>query len=116
MFGNPGEWIKMDGSRTLLGYYEAIAHASRLMLQAASRADWRSLEHAHACCEELIRCVQATGLKPDTLDSTARRRRMEIMRQLLADDARIRDLTQPALRRFDALLAGERLSRFERGQ
>lgn len=104
-----------DASRTLLGYYEAIGHVSQLMLQAATRADWKSLEHAHACCEELIRCVQATGLTPETLDDTARRRRMEILRQILADDARIRDLTQPSLRRVDALLVGEQLAMYERG-
>lgn len=110
-----GDFMTVDPSRTLLGYYEAIGHVSHLMLQAASRADWRSLEHAHACCEELIRCVKATGLNAETLDPPARRRRVEILRQLLADDARIRDLTQPSLRRFDTLLAGERLSMFEHG-
>ena len=107
--------VPLDASRTLLGYYEAIGHVSQLMLQAAARADWKSLEHAHACCEELIRCVQATGLTPETLDDTARRRRMEILRQIVADDARIRDLTQPSFRRIDALLVGEQLAMYERG-
>jgi len=106
---------KRDASRTLLGYYEAIGHVSQLMLDAATRADWKLLEHAHACCEELIRCVQATGLTPDTLDPVARRRRMEILRQILADDRRIRDLRQPSFKRFDALLVGEQLALYEQG-
>ena len=110
-----GDCDLVDPSRTLLGYYEAIGHASQLMLRAASRSDWRSLEHAHACCQELIRCVQASGLRPDGLDPHARRRRMEILRQVLADDARIRDLTEPSLGRVDELLAGERLAMLERG-
>ena len=111
-----GDTITLDPSRTLLGYYEAIGQVSRLMLEAAERADWRSLEHMHACCEELIRCVQATGLTPDTLDAAARRRRMEILRQIMADDARIRDLTQPSLRRVETLLVSDRLAMYERGQ
>ncbi|MEP7205425.1 MAG: flagellar protein FliT [Casimicrobiaceae bacterium] len=105
--------LTADGSRTLLGYYEAIGHVSKIMLQAALRADWQALEHAHACCEELIRCVQAAGLTPETLDDAARRRRMEILRQIIADDARIRHLTEPSLCRVDTLLVGEQLAMYE---
>jgi flagellar protein FliT len=110
-----GEPSAAEGSRTLLGYYEAIGHVSQIMLDAASRADWKALEHAHACCEELIRCVRASGLTPDSLDPIGRRRRMEILRQIVADDARIRDLTQPSFRRFDAMLVREQLARYEHG-
>ncbi|MEO5701543.1 MAG: flagellar protein FliT [Casimicrobiaceae bacterium] len=104
---------KDDSSRTLLGYYEAIGHVSQLMLQAAIRADWKALEHAHACCEELIRCVQATGLTAETLNPPARARRMEILRQIIADDARIRDISHPSFRRIDMLLVGEQLAMYE---
>lgn len=111
-----GDTITLDPSRTLLGYYEAIGHVSQLMLEAAERADWQSLEHMHACCEELIRCVRATGLTPETLDAAARRRRMEILRQIMADDARIRDLTEPSLQRVETLLVSDRLAMYERGR
>ena len=93
----------MEQHRVLLGYYEAIGHVSALMLEAASRGDWKALEHAHTCCQELIRCIQATGLTPEALDDAGRKRRMEILRQILADDARIRDLAAPALGRVDRL-------------
>ncbi|MDQ6620900.1 MAG: flagellar protein FliT [Pseudomonadota bacterium] len=108
--------VTVDASRTLLGYYEAIAQVSRLMLEAATRQDWRSLEHAHACCEELIRTVQATGLTPDTLDAAGRRRRVEILAQIVADDKRIRELKQPSLHRFDTLLVRDRVALYERGR
>ena len=94
----------MNGSHILLGYYEAIGHVSALMREAAARADWKSVENAHACCEELIRCVRASGLSADTLDAPARQRRMEILRQVIADDACIRELSQPSLARLDDLL------------
>ena len=96
----------INPSRILLGYYEAIGHVSFLMREAASRSDWNAVENAHACCEELIRCVRATGLSAETLDEHARRRRMEILRQVIADDARIRELADPALNRLDALFGG----------
>ena len=104
----------LEQRRVLLGYYEAIGHVSALMLEAASRGDWRALEHAHACCEELIRCIQATGLTPEALDDAGRKRRMEILRQILADDARIRDLTSPTLGRVDRLFGRTALRAVER--
>jgi len=104
-----------DASHTLLRYYEAIAQVSQTMLAAAMRADWPSLEIAHACCERLIHQVRATGLTPDALDPAGRRRRLEILRQILADDARLRDLTTPSYARVDSMLVGEQLASYERG-
>ena len=102
-----------DNARTLLGYYEAIAHVSQLMVHAASRADWNAYEHAHSCCEQLIACLQATGLRPEALDVAGRRRRMEILRQVLADDRRIRDIAQPGMGRLDRLLNSRHLAVLE---
>ena len=106
--------MMIDRPRILLGYYEAISHVSQVMLQAATRDDWKAFEHAQSCCEELVRCLQETGITLDSLDEGGRRRRMEIMRQLLSDDARIRNLAQPSFQRLDVLLAGRRLSEFEK--
>lgn len=106
--------MMIDQPRILLGYYEAISHVSQVMLQAATRDDWKAFEHAQSCCEELVRCLQETGITLDSLDEGGRRRRMEIMRQLLSDDARIRNLAQPSFQRLDVLLAGRRLSEFEK--
>jgi flagellar protein FliT len=96
--------MNTDERRILLGYYEAIGRVSHLMLQAASRRDWKALEHAHTCCEELIRCIQETGLTPEGLDDAGRKRRMEILRQVLADDARIRDIAHPSVGRLGSIL------------
>jgi hypothetical protein len=93
-----------EARRVLLGYYEAIGQVSQVMLHAARRGDWKALEHAHACCEELIRCIQATGLTPDALDEPGRKRRMEILRQVIADDARIREYSRPASTPIERLL------------
>lgn len=102
-----------DNARILIGYYEAIGHVSHCMVQAASRADWNAYEHAHACCEQLIACLQGTGLTPEVLDASGRRRRMEILRQVLADDRRIRDLVEPAVARIDRLLRARHLAVLE---
>ncbi len=103
----------IDRPRILLGYYEAIGRVSRVMLGAATRGDWKAFEQAQVCCEQLIACLEATGVTHEALDGNGRRRRLEILRQLLADDARIRDIAQPSLRRLDVLLAGRRLAALE---
>ncbi len=103
----------IDRPRILLGYYEAIGRVSHVMLGAATRGDWKAFEQAHACCSELIACLEASGISPEALDGQGRRRRMEILRQVLADDARIRDIAHPSMRRLDALLAGRRLAALE---
>lgn len=98
-----------DRSRTLLGFYESIGRESQAMLEAARQADWAAFRQALGCCEELINTLQAAGLTSEILDAAGRRRRMEILRQVLADDAQIRALADPSVERLDALLTGRRL-------
>jgi flagellar protein FliT len=80
---------------TVLGYYEKIGRVSQLMVQAAENGDWSTLADAEAVCEQLIRRMRSIGDPLAKLDAAARRRRLEILRGILADDARIREITQP---------------------
>jgi hypothetical protein len=83
--------------------YESIGHLSRLMLAAAEARDWRLMAEAEHCCAALIDRLRAGG-GVFVLDQRGRRRRLEILASVLEDDARIRDLTDPSMRRVDALL------------
>jgi flagellar protein FliT len=84
-----------DMQSTLLCYYEKIGRVSQLMVEAAENADWTTLADAEAVCGKLIRRVRSIGEPTSKLDAAGRRRRMEILRAILADDARIREITQP---------------------
>ena len=89
----------------ILGIYESIGRVSRTMVAAAERADWESLEAGERVCGLLIECIEAYGDAGAALCAHGRRRRFEILRDVLADDARIRSHTEPTLSRLDAVLA-----------
>jgi flagellar protein FliT len=91
---------------SLLEHYEAIAAASRRMLEAARTDDWSSVEREEERCSALIDALaraRAAGLRP-----ADRRARVAVLRRILADDAEIRDIAEPWLKELDALLAPHR--------
>jgi len=79
----------------LLSYYEKISNVSQVMVEAAENADWPALADAEVACEQLIARMRSIGEPETRLDAAARRRRFAILRSILADDARIREITQP---------------------
>jgi len=93
----------------LLGCYEKIGEMSALMVEAARREDWDALDEAEQACQLLIERLRAVGADPAiTLDAEGRRQRLEIMRRILANDARIREIREPWLADLDSVLSGGR--------
>lgn len=93
-----------DADQHLLGYYESIGRLSRSMVVAAQRSDWESLAAAERICGLLIERIEAFGDPQAQLGPRGRHRRLAILREVLADDARIRRCTQPTLARLDGWL------------
>lgn len=86
-----------------LAIYEALARESARMREAARRSDWEALFDAEAACAALLARLRSA---PDAgLDEAGRTRKRELLRQVLADDAEIRDRLQPELARLSALIA-----------
>ena len=88
----------------LIERYESIARASQLMLDAARASDWNEVgrleEHCRALIEALNEASALASLKP--IDN---RRRMELLQRILADDAEIRDRSDPWLKQLEYLLS-----------
>ena len=103
--------MNTTAQQTILTHYESIAHVSQLMLQAAWRNDWDALIDAEACCASLIERLKKTGDPEQVLDEAGRRRKFEIIKRVLADDAQIRDLTQPRMRELAAELGHAKKTR-----
>ena len=78
------------------------------MVAAAESADWESLEAGERVCGLLIECIQAYGDAGAALTPHGRRRRFEILRDVLVDDAKIRSRTEPSLSRLEAVLSPPR--------
>jgi len=91
---------------SMIEHYEAIAGASRRMLQAARVEDWDEVSREEETCRRLIaRLKQAHA---DGRVAAERRQRLALLRMILADDAEIRELSEPWLKQLEALLAGGR--------
>jgi flagellar protein FliT len=96
----------MNRNAEYFACYEAIADVSRQMLAAARRAHWTDLMGLQ---EEYLALVD--GLKNTesnlALDEFERARKYDLIRQILADDAAIRDLASPSVSRLSALFASD---------
>lgn len=87
-----------------LDCYEAIAAATRRMLDAARAADWPALDANERDCRSWIERIEGLGNPDAVLDRQGRQRRVEILRDVLRDDAALRDVLQPWLRSVDRCL------------
>jgi len=99
---------RFDGQRAahscgLLQQYEEIAQASRNMLQAAHLGDWDQVERIQRRCREMIAALKLAS-KRDALADSEQRRRIELLRSILDDDAQIRARAEPWLRTLEEFL------------
>lgn len=96
--------MSIEGEKNnVLQYYESIAGQSQRMLLAAKAGNWEDLCAAEEECARLIEHLQQLGDKPP-MSSSERERRMQILKTMLAEDAQIRDLTEPWLKQLENLL------------
>lgn len=80
---------------SLLQHYEAIAQASCVMLAAARAGDWIEVDRQEERCCALIAILKAAIDIP--LSAADDERRMQLLRQILSDDAQIRGHAEPWL-------------------
>ncbi|HQR21427.1 MAG TPA: flagellar protein FliT [Burkholderiaceae bacterium] len=85
-------------------HYEAIAASSRRMLDAARRDDWDQVSREEDRCRALISGLKQAGAADGV--PIGRRQRLALLRAMLADDAEIRELSEPWLKQLEALLNG----------
>jgi flagellar protein FliT len=91
-------------ARTHLALCESVARATGRMLDAARAGDWDMLVVAEKACAILVERLRTAGEAP-ALDASQANRKEALIRQMLADDAAIRDITQPELARLAKLLS-----------
>ena len=110
----PYRYIKghdMNHQALILQQYEAVRESSSSMLHAARQSDWEALVAGERRCAELIGRLQQAEIGAATLEGPARSQAHALIRAILANDAEIRDLTQPWLRQLETHLGGSRTSR-----
>jgi flagellar protein FliT len=87
-----------------LDCYEAIAVATRRMLEAAREGDWQAFATREHECRTWMEHIERLGDPDAVLDATGRRRRLALLQDCLRDDAALRELLQPWLGRLDRFL------------
>lgn len=92
----------------LLDHYEQIAHASQQMLDAARNSDWDEVERQEERCRALVASLKAASVASPLLRPQDNRRRMELLRRMLAADAEIRGRSEPWLRQLEQLISSPR--------
>jgi flagellar protein FliT len=96
------------GQTDVLACYQRVADATRGMLAAARACDWTSLDDCSRDCETWMQRLESLPAPETLLDAEGRRRRMQLLRQVLRDDALLRDLLQPAWGRVGQWLGAPR--------
>jgi flagellar protein FliT len=86
-------------SHTLLNHYRAIELSSMQMLAFAAASDWSRVGDCAQFCGTLIQQLGHAELQSD-LSPEQREEKTQIMKRILAIDAQIRHLAEPAAARY----------------
>jgi flagellar protein FliT len=87
----------------LIARYEQIAAASHEMVAAARHGDWDSVSRLEDSCRFLIARIREDGVQA-RLSTAQQRRRIALLRAILADDAEIRERSEPWLQQLEQML------------
>ncbi len=89
----------------ILSTYEILSALTGDMLDAARQADWDQLALLEQACQPHIAALTVHDT-PRALSGAELQRKLKVIRKILADDAKIRDLTEPWLAELQSLLHG----------
>lgn len=78
----------------LMPLYNAMMHVARLMADAAEASDWETLDAARDCARLLTSRID-TGSARRPADAGWSERRYAVLRDVLRQDARVREALQP---------------------
>jgi flagellar protein FliT len=91
-------------SDDILTVYETVADLTGQMLAAAGSSDWDRLVELEQQCSTKVSALRANEAGMP-LTGPARTRKVELIKKVLADDRRIRDLTAPWMAQLSRLIS-----------
>lgn len=80
-------------SNEVLSMYENIAGLTNQMVLAARSSDWNGLSKLEGQCASEARGLSASAMP--ALSGTPRMRKIDLLKQILANDREIRNVTEP---------------------
>jgi flagellar protein FliT len=88
----------------LIATYERILEVTGRMLEAARNDDWDRLTELERNCKAEVGRLIAQGDRAAELPDDLRARKAQIVRDVLADDAEIRRLTDPWMAQLEQMI------------
>ena len=89
-------------SNEVLAMYENIAALSSRMAVAAREGDWDGLARLETQCA-LQASAAKSGVAP--LEGAERKRKIDLLKQIMANDRAVRDITEPWMGQLDRALS-----------
>ena len=94
-------------SERLLNTYDRLSSTTACMLSAAQRGDWERLVDLEKNCADLV--AELSSLETEAaLPAGLRARKHALLRKVLADDAAIRNITEPWVQQLGSMLDANR--------
>lgn len=93
----------MMTNQEVLTTYEAMQTLTGQMVTAATNADWDTLEVLEQRISAHVAALKANEEKV-VLESAGRQRKVALIKQILEDDRKIRDLTMPWMAQLSKLI------------
>ncbi len=94
----------------ILEVYEKVSVITADMLKAARHEDWELLEKLESDCSAQVNTLRQHDVVSE-LPTELRQRKINIIKQILADDKAIRDLTEPWMLQLSKLMQSSKTSR-----
>jgi flagellar protein FliT len=89
-------------SNEVLSMYENIAGLTSKMAVAANAGDWNGLARLESECASQARAVE-TGVP--ALEGAPRMRKIDLLKQIMANDRAIREVTEPWMAQLSNVMA-----------
>lgn len=96
--------FKQADNKAVMDKYASIAKQSEEMLRAAQSGDWDGLCEAEERCSALISELQTIKQNQATLNDKEKQEHIGYLKKILADDAAIRNITEPRLMQLEQFL------------
>lgn len=90
-------------SEEVISLYESVAQITNRMLAAAREGNWDQLATLESDCAGHVHLLE-TGEAPIKLTSELRHRKVVVIKQILADDREIREITEPWMAHLSNLI------------
>ena len=88
----------------ILELYTTVSGITTQMLAAASSGDWEQFTELEVLCSGQVKRLQKDEDPRQILSSEERAKKVKLIKKILADDRKIRDITEPWMAKLSLMM------------